>query len=322
MMPTFTSKFNVRLKSFIREKQSAGFPYDDNQRILQRFDEFCLETHPESTVLTKELVLTWAERRTTESPSGFRHRLQPVREFGRYLVRQGENAYVIPMNFAPKGIRYTPHIFTEEELRRFFAKTDEIPADDRHPLLPQTLSTIFRLIYCCGLRPGETRRLRMCEVDLTQGVLRISESKGHKDRDVPLSFDVLELCRKYHTLAETYMPDRIYFFSSAPGVPYSKDWLKYNFRKIWAQIDIPNSCGNRPRTYSFRHTFATNKLICWMNEGRDLSVCLPYLSTYLGHVLLSDTAYYLHLCPDLLSQETLAKYSEHQYLIPEVSVNE
>jgi integrase len=317
MINTFKSNFSVRIENFIKEKHAAGYSYDDSQRILQRFDEFCLETYPESTTLVKELVLAWAEQRPSESPSGFRHRLQPIREFGRYLIRQGENAYVIPTNLAPKGVRYTPHIFTEEELRCLFAKTDEIPVNDQHPLLPYTVSTIFRLIYCCGLRPGEARRLKTDEVDVIRGLLRISESKGHKDRDVPLSTDVTELCRKYHRLAEVYMPNREYFFSYEPGFP-SKDWLKYSFRKIWAQTGIMCNRGHRPRTYDLRHTFATNKLMCWMNEGRDLSVCLPYLSAYLGHALLSDTAYYLHLCPDLLPKAALAKYGEYQRLIPEV----
>ena len=319
MIQRFNSNFNNRLESFIKEKQACGYPYDDNQRILQRFDEFCLKVHPGSTVLSKELVLAWAERKPSESPGGFRHRLQPIREFGRYLVRQGENAYVIPVNLAPKDVRYTPHIFTQKELQCFFAKADELQRDGRYPLLHYTLSTIFRIIYCCGLRPGEARRLKTAEVDMMHGVLHISESKGHKDRNLPFSPDVLELCKKYNALAEGYIPDREFFFSYSPNLPCSKDWLKYNFRKIWAQTEIHNCRGSRPRTYDFRHTFATNKLTLWMNEGKDLSVCLPYLSTYLGHALLSDTAYYIHLCPELLSKTVLEKYGEHQYLIPEVN---
>lgn len=319
MTDIFISNFNVKLKNFIIEKRSTGFPYIDNERILHRFDEFCLATHPESTVLSKELVLAWAERKPAESPDGFRRRLHPVREFGRYLVRQGENAYIIPVSLAPKGTPHTPHIFTAEELRQFFTKADEIPADRRHPMLHHTLSVIFRVLYCCGLRPGEVRRLKTNEVDIKRGVLRISESKGHKDRDVVLSADVTELCRKYNSLAETHLPDREYFFSHTPMNPYSKDWLKYRFRKIWLQTGMSCRNGNFPSTYSFRHTFATNKLICWVSEGRDLSVCLPYLSAYLGHAQLSDTAYYIHLCPELLPKTALEKYNEHQCLIPEVT---
>lgn len=267
MTQTFKSSFNVRLENFIKEKQASGYPYEDSQRILQRFDEFCLEIYPESTTLSKELVLAWAERKHTESPGGFRRRLQPVREFGRYLIRQGEDAYVIPVNLAPKDIRYTPHIFTKEELQCFFVRADELPCDKRYPLLHYTVSAIFRVIYCCGLRPGEARRLKTAEVDMINGVLHISESKGHKDRNVPLSSDVLELCRRYNTLAEAYMPNREFFFSYAPNLSCSKDWMKYSFRKIWAQTKNHNCRGNRPRTYDFRHTFATNRLILWMNEG-------------------------------------------------------
>ena len=84
------------------------------------------------------------------------------------------------------------------------------------------------MIYCCGLRPIEARRLRRKDVNLFNGTVNILESKGHKDRIVVLSEDMLELCRNYGQCVETIYPDRKYFFPS-PSVRgdgmYSMEWI-------------------------------------------------------------------------------------------------
>ncbi|MFR6378352.1 MAG: tyrosine-type recombinase/integrase [Oscillospiraceae bacterium] len=70
------------------------------------------------------------------------------------------------------------------------------------------------MIYCCGLRPVEARRLRREDVSLRDGVVKILESKGHKDRIVVLSESMLALCVTYDQRADTIYPDRKYFFQS------------------------------------------------------------------------------------------------------------
>lgn len=102
MSYVFESLFANRLYEFIRQKNAVGFPYTESTRLLSEFDRFCLEQFPNEATLTKEICLAWAIRRDTEGNNTFRNRLMPVREFGRYLNRCGEPAFVLPPNFAKK----------------------------------------------------------------------------------------------------------------------------------------------------------------------------------------------------------------------------
>jgi len=51
---------------------------------------------------------------------------------------------------------------------------------------------------------------------------------------------------------------------------------------------------------NFRHRFAVQTLLRWYQEGADVNQHLPELSTYLGHVKVSDTYWYLTAIPQLL----------------------
>ena len=57
-----------------------------------------------------------------------------------------------------------------------------------------------------------------------------------------------------------------------------------------------------PRVHGFPHRFAIQTLLGWYREGMDVEKKLPALSTYLGHICVRDTYWYLSACPDLLQE--------------------
>ncbi len=318
MKRVFTSQFKEPIERLIEQKHALGFPYDESQRVLFNFDQFCLKNFPQETELTQEIGFTWAQRKPSENNNGFRNRLMPVRELARYLNRIGIAAYVIPVDLAKKGARYMPHIYTREELSALFAVLDQTPYKRNFPVRHLVIPVIFRLIYCCGLRPSEARKLKVQHVDLGIGRLHILESKGHKDRVVMLSDDVLALCQQYHEQVRSLLPDSEYFFPDSNGKMYTKDWIIKTFRIVRAKAGMQHSGGTTCRVYDFRHTFATNRLYLWMKEGKDLTACLSYLSAYMGHAQLSDTAYYIHLVPEFFPQMAQMDMGKFERLIPEV----
>jgi integrase len=318
----FESQFAEHIQRFIQQKNALGFPYAESIRILSNFDKFCLVKFPAETVLTKELCMAWAVRSNTEHNNAFRNRLMPVREFARYLNRIGEQSYILPPNFARKGPRHIPHIFTEEEIAVFWRALDNIQPRGGFPIRHLVIPMIFRLIYCCGLRPVEARKLRVENVDLNRGRIDILESKGHKDRIVMMADDVAELCRQYHEKVCRIMPGRELLFPDSDGHLYTKRWIEKTFRIMWAKIGIQQSGNNPPRIYDFRHTFATHRLYQWMREGKELSAQLPYLSAYMGHAQLSDTYYYIHFVPGLFEIMSGLDFSSYEKLLPEVEVDE
>jgi integrase/recombinase XerD len=57
-----------------------------------------------------------------------------------------------------------------------------------------------------------------------------------------------------------------------------------------------------PRLHDMRHVFATNTLVHWYQSDQDPERLLPILSTYLGHVHVADTQWYLNGSPELMRE--------------------
>jgi len=318
----FASAFAERINDFVEQKKAVGFSYGSSLCLLRNFDKFCSERFPQETALTKELCTAWAIRKSTEGNNTFRNRLMPVREFARYLTRSGENAYVLPSDFAKKGARCIPYVYSEAEIAAIWEALDYLSPRKGYPIRRFVIPTFIRLLYCCGLRPCEARKLQVSDVDLEKGRLNIMESKGHKSRIVMMADDVAEMCRRYEETVSGIMPDRAIFFPNPKGNLYNQDWFKSIFSAAKTRAGITTSGTRAPRLYDFRHTFATHRLYQWMREGKDMTSMLPYLSAYMGHAQLSDTYYYIHLVPGLFEEMADFDYSSSENLLPEVESDE
>lgn len=301
----YYSHFAPHIEGLIEQKLALGYDYAESQRILRTFDRFCMERYPSEDILSQELAMKWTETTDTERNLYRLNRVSVVRELARYMNSLGVSAYIIPVELTRKTGRHIPHIYSAEELTRLFAAIDSCKPSLRSPAKHLVVAVMFRLIYCCGLRPVEARRLLRENVNLNDGTVYILESKGHKDRLVVMSDDMLNLCRKYDRKVDSICANRKYFFQSpshsGDGM-YSMEWIIPTFRKFLVEAGIYDCAGNTPRLYDLRHTFATNCLYKWMHEGRDINACLAYLSEYMGHRNISDTAYYIHLTPNFYSE--------------------
>ena len=82
---------------------------------------------------------------------------------------------------------------------------------------------------------------------------------------------------------------------------------QYTFAKVSQQLGLrapAKGSGRGPRLHDMRHRFATRTLIHWYRSGLDVERELPKLSTYLGHVHVNDTYWYLQAVPELLQLAT------------------
>ena len=79
--------------------------------------------------------------------------------------------------------------------------------------------------------------------------------------------------------------------------------MRWTFIQLSRQIGLRHVGDARgPRLLDFRHRLAVNTLLRWYRRGVDVERHLPELSTYLGHVHISDTYWYLSATPQLLHQ--------------------
>lgn len=318
----FYSVFSERMADFVWQKHAMGYDYSSSENYLQKFDQMCVDLFPSETVLTREICLAWATRGGNECVNTFRSRLPVVREFARFLNRAGEAAYVLPVNFAPKAKGHIPYIYTEEEIVRLWSVFDGIKPDSGNPVRHLVTPAVMRLLYCCGLRPCEARRLRMKNVNFQNGSIEILESKGHKNRTVMMSDDLTFYMRAYDSAVNLVLPDREFFFPNGKGTIASISWLDRSFHSACNKAGIIKSGEYEPRVYDFRHTFATHRLYKWMNEGKDLTAKLAYLRAYMGHELLSATYYYIHLVPGMYEKMAGFDYGCFENLLPEVECDE
>ncbi|GHU91597.1 hypothetical protein FACS1894202_13320 [Clostridia bacterium] len=156
----FVSKFSERLEAFIAEKKMLGFKYDYMYHTLGNFDKFCLENFPDEAELTEDIVNGWASRRGTEQNQTMRARHSAIREFARYLIGIGETPYWLPVNIVGLGAKPIPYVFTEDEVLAFWTTADTLKTKYNSPYRHIVLPIVFRVMYCCGLRPQEARTLK------------------------------------------------------------------------------------------------------------------------------------------------------------------
>jgi len=305
----FNSIFANDIESYITLRCSLGNKEDTYARRLHSFDKFCLEHYPDDMFLTQPMAESWCTLRANEKENTLQFRTNILRGFSKYLASIGKEAHIIPEGFAGKNVSFMPYLYTDSEMESFFYGADNLPP---HPLSVYRefiIPVLFRLMYCCGLRPQEVRLLKLQDVNLNTGVLHITDSKRNKDRNVVMSADMCDLCRQYDNLMKARLPERDFFFQNPNGGPYSARWIQQQFFKCWKFAGISFDSCRRPRVYDWRHNFSTRIITKWIHDGKDVSLLLPYLSTYMGHSSLEYTAYYIHLVPEHYHLSALADWN-------------
>src|SRR5262249_26218860 len=95
------------------------------------------------------------------------------------------------------------------------------------------------------------------------------------------------------------------FFVTRRGTPVPLSSVEVTFCKLKRHLRWPTGRGSgKPRIHDLRHTFACRRLQRWYEEGIDVEHALTALSTYLGHVGVQDTYWYLTGTPELLHLAT------------------
>lgn len=296
----YKGPFKDHLQGFIELKRAVGYKYDTVEDHLRRFDRFTIKKYPDATVLTKEIVKDWCCKRSYEAQANQLSRVSVIRQLGKYLDSIEINAYIIPKGYYPKEKKYVPYIYSRDELANFFAETDKChfcsECPQRHLIMP----LIFRMIYMCGLRLSEARLLKIADVDLENGVLSILHSKKDNSRLVPMPEVLKKRCRDYSKRVHSHSLTDDYYFLGFQGRPMTIGNLYHNFRSfLWRAKISHGGKGCGPRIHDFRHTYAVHRLEEWTKQGKDLTVYLPVLKTYMGHDSFTETAYYLHLTLDM-----------------------
>lgn len=199
------------------------------------------------------------------SSTYFKHMVYGLRFFFRLYDRE-DKALRLPR--LKKG-KKLPVVFSHEELKRLFFA----PLRLKHRVM-------FSLIYSAGLRVGELCRLRIGDIDSGRMQIRITQSKGNKDRYVILSDVILIGLRKYFLSSK---PKAYLFNGAEKGSPLSHSSVQQSFRLAVKKAGIQKEVC----VHTLRHSFATHLL----EDGVDIVT----IKELLGHSHIQTTMEYLHV---------------------------
>jgi integrase len=315
----FRSSLAPLLEKFVQEKLACGYRYLVEIILLHAFDRWICGEGLSSPELPKPVLSKWLAKRPTESGRTHQARICLLRQFSRFLVRQGHPAYVPEERQGHRSLRtWVPYVFRQEELRKLFAAADRLRPNAKSPLRYLIMPLIFRVLYGCGMRLSEILNLTVEQVDLQGGVLTVRQGKFQKDRLVPLHPALIERLRAY-VKAIGNREGASPFFPAPDGGPYSRDTVYWVFRRLLWECGIPHGGrGRGPRIHDIRHSFACHRLARWYREGADLNAKLPILAAYLGHQDLSGTQRYLHLTAELYPDIASRMEEAFGHIIPKL----
>ena len=294
----FTGPLAGVISHFFEDMRLSGRVYNAEGYYLQILARAAEEMKLEPDCMTKEFVEIWCQKRAYESHKTWGNRICVIRNLANYMELRGLNVYKPSIMIPVKPSDFTPHIYTNSELKRIFEQADLLPFYPNCPNRGPVASLLFRMLYGCGLRISEALDLTMRDVDSDSGVLTVLDSKFGKNRYVPMSPALTERCRRYVALTRSGAPENAPFFPAPDGGHYSHRAIYTTFRHILENAGIPHT-GQGPRIHDFRHTFSVHCLRKWILAGKDMNAALPVLSAYLGHKDLSGTQDYLRLTADM-----------------------
>lgn len=293
-------------------RQALGRHYDGERRVLARLDRFLAVDGSDLTAVT---FAAWC-RTFSHLKSGVRRsRMRVARNLALYRRRSEPTCFVPDATqFPAEHQRVRPHIFTEDEVVRVLATANGLNPSNNSPLRREVLRLAIVLLYTTGLRRRELIRLRLDDWDPVARTLLIRTSKFYKSRIVPLSADASgELAAYLAVLGAHGVPllsgTPLLWHRSASGRPYSGGGMGQAIRRLLRASGVRTAAGTVPRTHDFRHTFAVHALQRWYRTGGDVQARLPSLSTYMGHVSIESTRYYLHFV-EPLAEAASARFAD------------
>lgn len=306
------SALGSALEGYLALRRALGHKLDDAARLLPRFVAHLDAIGAETVTITN--AVEWVQQVDTRPGSSvWARRLTAVRGFARHLAGIDPRTQVPPAGLFANGgrRRREPFIYSDADIAVLRADARRlIPS----PLRAATFDTVIGLLAVTGMRIGEVIALDRGDIDWSEGVVVVRESKFGKSRLVPVQPSVLNALADYATTRDRLQPapKTTAFFFSVAGTRLIYSDVCHTFRKLADGAGIGAGSSVRPRLHDFRHRFAVVTLLDWYRNGDDVHARLPWLSTYLGHREPRNTYWYLTAVPELLAlaAERLAANSD------------
>ena len=283
----------------LSEKRYSPKTITEYSYILNRLQSFLNENGiPNLKDASLQMIQTYFTH-STDTVSKYHYiNFLRIAGFYRYLLQQGD-IFLSPFhNFSPPRFRKHSHpVLDTAEIERTLSaiRTD-------HPLCIRG-KAVMELAFSSALRPKEIRTLEITDIDFSKGMLFLRQSKGHKDRVVPVGTTALKWISIYlNKVRPRYIGKNTHssvFISHKSGKPLTTYGLR------WAIQQTLRYSGLTPiRPYTLRTTAATSLL--------DSGMSIYHISALLGHADLRTTQIYLRVSTVRLKHQLEDKHPRHK----------
>ncbi|MCD2515229.1 site-specific tyrosine recombinase XerD [Massilia sp. G4R7] len=271
------------------EQGLAKNSLDAYRRDLKLFAGWLEATRPGRASLLavqpEDIAAYFAERHEDTRPSSANRRLSVLKRFYGLALRRNQIAQdpCLKMASAKQPLRFV-HTLTESQIDAL------LDAPDVSTPLGLRERTMLELMYASGLRVSELVALKLVEVSLNDGVLRIT-GKGSKTRLVPFGQEARLWLERYlkdarGIILNGQVDDALFVTGRGGAMTRQMFWILIKKHAAKAGIKGPLS------PHTLRHAFATHLL----NHGADLRV----VQLLLGHADISTTQIYTHVARERL----------------------
>lgn len=281
------------VESYLAVRRVAGFTLTDTEYLLRSFAGFA--TDQKQTHIRTATAIEWAGQ--ARSVAQRHKRYQTICRFAQYLRVEDPHHEVPPTNhFGYRKTRRVPRIYSSNEIAGLVRAATRFPSSDS--LLPRTYAALISLLAATGLRISEA--LHLLVSDITPTGLLIRRTKFQKTRLVPLHDTAVTGLERYLMHRQEARCGGDHVFVSDEGQPLVYWKVHRVFRTLLQSAGIEPSGGRWPRIHELRHTFAVRALESSPTGRQRIGQHMLALATYLGHVNINTTYWYLETTPELL----------------------
>ncbi|MDY0779620.1 site-specific tyrosine recombinase XerD [Tenacibaculum sp. IB213877] len=266
------------------------------ERDVKKLQQFIVEINlKESPIyIQKDTIQEFVYRLAKKvNPRSQARIISGLRSFFDYLVFEDyRNDNPVDLIEAPKIGRKLPDTLSQQEIDQLIQAIDlSHPQGERN-------RTIIEMIYGCGLRVSELINLKLSDLFLEEGFIRVL-GKGNKFRFVPIHITTIKYLNLYiHSIRNQIAPDienADIIFLNRRGKKLTRQMVFIILNDLGKKINLKKKIG----PHTLRHSFATHLL----KNGADLRV----IQQLLGHESITTTEIYVHLDKSYL-QEVVEKY--------------
>ena len=290
------------VESYLAVRRAAGFTLSNTEYLLRSFSAFAADK--KQTHIRTATTIDWACQARSVAQ---RHtRYQTICHFAQYLrVEDPRHESPPPNHFGYRKTRRVPYIYSRGEIDSLVLAATRLPASGS--LRPKTYAALISLLAATGLRISEA--LHLLVSDITPDGLLIRRTKFQKTRLVPLHDTAVAGLGHYLMHRQEARCGGDHVFVSKEGQPLVYWKVHGVFRTLLKSAGLKPCGGRWPRIHELRHTFAVRALESSPTGRQRIGQHMLALATYLGHVNINATYWYLETTPELLREIALVTES-------------